>query len=30
MPAFARAWQAWVQAILLDHADDPELIAVIA
>jgi hypothetical protein len=27
--AFADAWQAWVQTILLDHADDPALIAVI-
>ena len=27
---FAQAWQDWVQTILLDHADDPALIAVIA
>lgn len=27
--AFGEAWQAWVRAILLDHADDPALIAVI-
>jgi len=27
---FAAAWQGWVQSILLDHADDPALIAVIA
>jgi len=27
---FASAWQGWVQSILLDHADDPALIAVIA
>ena len=27
---FAEAWQGWVQTILLDHADDPALIAVIA
>jgi len=27
---FAHAWQGWVQTILLDHADDPALIAVIA
>lgn len=27
---FAQAWQGWVQTILLDHADDPALIAVIA
>lgn len=27
---FAKAWQGWVQTILLDHADDPALIAVIA
>ena len=24
--AFAQAWQDWVRAILVDHADDPELI----
>jgi hypothetical protein len=24
--AFARSWQGWVRAILLDHADDPGLI----
>jgi len=24
--AFAQSWQAWVRAILIDHADDPELI----
>lgn len=28
--AFADAWQAWVQTILLDHADDPALVTVIA
>jgi len=28
--AFADAWQAWVQTILFEHADDPALIAVIA
>jgi hypothetical protein len=28
--AFAEAWQVWVRTILLDHADDPALIAVIA
>jgi hypothetical protein len=27
---FAQAWQGWVRTILLDHADDPALIAVIA
>ena len=27
---FAVAWQGWVQTILLDHADDPALISVIA
>lgn len=27
--AFGEAWQAWVRAILLDHADDPALIAVV-
>jgi hypothetical protein len=27
---FAEAWQGWVRAILLDHADDPALISVIA
>jgi hypothetical protein len=27
--AFARVWQGWVQAILLEHADDPALIAVV-
>lgn len=27
--AFADAWQAWVQTILLDHADDPALVTVI-
>jgi len=27
--AFARAWQHWVRAMLIDHADDPALIAVI-
>lgn len=25
---FAKAWQGWVRTILLDHADDPALIAV--
>ena len=24
--AFARSWQDWVRTILIDHADDPELI----
>ena len=24
--AFAQTWQGWVRAILVDHADDPELI----
>ncbi|MEO8923378.1 MAG: hypothetical protein ABI330_11250 [Caldimonas sp.] len=24
--AFVQAWQSWVRAILIDHADDPELI----
>mgnify|MGYP003477792306 CR=1 FL=1 len=28
--AFAAAWQDWVRAILIDHADDPALVAVIA
>lgn len=28
--AFAQTWQGWVRTILLDHADDPALIAVIA
>jgi hypothetical protein len=28
--AFADAWQGWVQAIAIDHADDPELIGVVA
>ena len=28
--AFAEAWQGWVRTILLDHADDPALIAVVA
>lgn len=27
---FAEAWQGWVQTILLDHADDPAVIEVIA
>ena len=27
---FAEAWQGWVRTILLSHADDPALIAVIA
>ncbi len=26
--AFAQAWQGWVRAILLEHADDPEFITV--
>jgi len=26
--AFAQTWQGWVRAILIDHADDPELITV--
>ncbi|MBK9362789.1 MAG: hypothetical protein IPM99_17610 [Rubrivivax sp.] len=25
-----RAWQDWVRTILIDHADDPALIAVVA
>ncbi len=25
--AFGRAWQAWVRAILLEHADDPRVIS---
>jgi hypothetical protein len=28
--AFAEAWQGWVRTMLLEHADDPALIAVIA
>ena len=28
--AFAEAWQDWVRTILIDHADDPALIVVIA
>ena len=28
--AFAETWQDWVRTILLDHGDDPALIAVIA
>lgn len=28
--AFANAWQGWVRTILIDHADDPTLITVIA
>lgn len=28
--AFAEAWQGWVQTMLIEHADDPALIAVIA
>lgn len=28
--AFIEAWHGWVRTILLDHADDPALIAVIA
>ncbi len=28
--ALAEAWQAWVQTILLAHADDPSLVTVIA
>ncbi len=27
--AFAQAWQGWVRTILLEHADDPALIAVV-
>ena len=30
LDAFGRAWQAWVRTILLEHADDPALIAVVA
>ena len=26
--AFGQAWQGWVRAILIDHADDPGLITV--
>ena len=26
-PAFADAWQGWVRAIVIEHADDPALIA---
>lgn len=26
--AFTQAWQGWVRAMLIDHADDPELITV--
>lgn len=25
--AFADTWQGWVQALVIDHADDPALIA---
>lgn len=28
--AFAVAWQEWVKAMLIDHADDPELVVVMA
>lgn len=28
--AFADAWQGWVRTILLEHADDPALIEVVA
>lgn len=28
--AFAEAWQGWVRTILIDHADDPVLIVVVA
>lgn len=28
--AFAEAWQGWVRNILIDHADDPALIVVVA
>ena len=28
--AFAAVWQEWVRTILIDHADDPRLIAVLA
>jgi hypothetical protein len=28
--AFAAAWQDWVKAILIGHADDPALIAIVA
>ena len=28
--AFAEAWQGWVQMILIEHADDPALIAKLA
>lgn len=30
LEAFAAAWQDWVRMILIDHADDPELVVVIA
>lgn len=30
LAAFAGAWQDWVRTILIDHADDPALIAVVA
>lgn len=30
LDAFAQAWQDWVRTILIDHADDPALITVIA
>lgn len=26
--AFAQSWQSWVRAMLIDHADDPEMIVV--
>jgi hypothetical protein len=28
--AFADAWQGWVRAIVIDHADDPALIELAA
>ncbi len=28
--AFADAWQGWVRTIVIDHADDPALIAIVA
>lgn len=28
--AFGHAWQQWVRAILLDHANDPQLVTVLA
>jgi hypothetical protein len=28
LDAFAKTWQGWVRAMLIDHADDPALITV--